>query len=258
MKVVIAIPDIVNLEKLKSALERKKYEVVGSTINGAEALNMVQEYSPDVLVVNMFLPIMDGVTLSCEAKKQPNVTVVMLSPVGRDDIVTDAFNRGRIDYYIIPNQYGDELAGCIHRAINILKKPVRAPLAFASIDEYKKGSHSMEKLVTDLMIRLGLKTSLKGYGYIRRAIIMALEDVTILNSITKGLYPALAEEAGSTSQRVERAIRHSVEVLFDTKSNREFLDEIFGYTINSEKGKPSNSEFLFLLVDRIRQDNNLV
>ncbi|MBQ8326969.1 MAG: sporulation transcription factor Spo0A [Lachnospiraceae bacterium] len=114
-----------------------------------------------------------------------------------------------------------------------------------------KAEHDLEKDVTDMIHEIGVPAHIKGYQYLREAIMMSVEDIDMLNSITKILYPTIAKKFQTTSSRVERAIRHAIEVAW-SRGRMETLDALFGYTINTGKGKPTNSEFIALIADKIR------
>lgn len=119
------------------------------------------------------------------------------------------------------------------------------------INTNEKNVHDLEKDVTDMIHEIGVPAHIKGYQYLREAIMMSVEDVEMLNSITKILYPSIAKKYQTTSSRVERAIRHAIEVAW-SRGKMETLDAFFGYTINIGKGKPTNSEFIALIADKIR------
>ncbi len=114
-----------------------------------------------------------------------------------------------------------------------------------------KSEHDLEQDVTDMIHEIGVPAHIKGYQYLREAIMMAVEDIDMLNSITKVLYPTIAKKFQTTPSRVERAIRHAIEVAW-SRGRMETLDALFGYTVNTGKGKPTNSEFIALIADRIR------
>ena len=115
----------------------------------------------------------------------------------------------------------------------------------------EKPEHDLEQDVTDMIHEIGVPAHIKGYQYLREAIMMAVEDIDMLNSITKILYPTIAKKFQTTPSRVERAIRHAIEVAW-SRGRMETLDALFGYTVNTGKGKPTNSEFIALIADRIR------
>lgn len=118
----------------------------------------------------------------------------------------------------------------------------------------RKKEYDLEQEVTDMIHEIGVPAHIKGYQYLREAIMMAVEDIDMLNSITKVLYPTIAKRFQTTPSRVERAIRHAIEVAW-SRGRMETLDSLFGYTVNTGKGKPTNSEFIALIADRIRLQN---
>ena len=122
---------------------------------------------------------------------------------------------------------------------------------YQNMVEPENDSTVLEAVVTDIIHEIGVPAHIKGYQYLRSAILMAVQDMDILNSITKQLYPSIAEEYGTTSSRVERAIRHAIEVAWG-RGSMDTINDLFGYTINAGKGKPTNSEFIALIADRLR------
>ena len=113
------------------------------------------------------------------------------------------------------------------------------------------GNTNLEVVITDIIHQIGVPAHIKGYHYLREAILMAVDDIDIMNSVTKCLYPSVAKKHGTTSSRVERAIRHAIEVAWD-RGDVDVLNSYFGYTIHSGKGKPTNSEFIALIADKLR------
>ena len=125
------------------------------------------------------------------------------------------------------------------------------PVAKFVSEEEKQRTKSLQEEVTEIIHEVGVPAHIKGYQYLREAIIMSVEDMDMLNSITKILYPTIAKKFATTPSRVERAIRHAIEVAW-SRGRMDTIDEMFGYTINCRKGKPTNSEFIALVTDRIR------
>ena len=175
----------------------------------------------------------------------------MLSAVGKEVITEDAFARGA-DYFIMKPFHRDALInkiksiyqqknGQVYRNFNVEKNTPQTEL----------DSRSIEEEVTEIIHEVGVPAHIKGYQYLREAIIMSVNDMEMLNSITKILYPEIAKKFNTTSSRVERAIRHAIEVAW-SRGKMDTIDELFGYTINNGKGKPTNSEFIALITDKIR------
>ena len=136
--------------------------------------------------------------------------------------------------------------------ITVPSASAKAGTAMASeVKESKAFSYDLEKDVTDMIHEIGIPAHIKGYHYLRDAIIMAVEDMDVLNAITKILYPTIAKNHKTTASRVERAIRHAIEVAW-SRGKLDTLDDLFGYTVSNGKGKPTNSEFVALIADTIR------
>ena len=223
-------------------------ELVGVAYDGKEAYEMVMETKPDVLLTDIIMPNLDGLGLlskidnSTVLSKKPNTIVV--SAIGNDKVITTAMNLGARYYMVKPVD------------LSTLADRVREFKDFPSaIKEVKKdGANTdfdLETGVTNIIQKIGVPAHIKGYQYMRDAIIMVINDMETINSVTKILYPSVAKKYNTTSSRVERAIRHAIEVAWD-RGDPEVLDSMFGYTILSSKGKPTNSEFIAMISDKIR------
>ena len=179
----------------------------------------------------------------------------MLSAVGQDKITQKAIALGA-EYYVVKPFDIELLIKRIREIKNFRPSVNRSfvfreqPKPYIRVPE-KEGSDNLEVLVTNIIHEVGVPAHIKGYQYIREAIILAVNDEDILNSVTKSLYPALSNKFNTTPSRVERAIRHAIEVAWN-RGQIEMHEKIFGYTVNSNKGKPTNSEFIAMIADRIR------
>ena len=235
--------------------EDKELTLVGKAHNGEEICNIIREKEPDVVVLDMIIPKMDGLTVmeQCShdhtVKKQP--AFIVISAVGQERITEDAFNLGA-DYYIMKPFDNDMIINRI--------KSTRVLRGMNAVESKKVGAYEkkpstkpedLESKVTNIIHEIGVPAHIKGYQYLREAIIMSVNDIEMLNSITKILYPTIAKKYQTTASRVERAIRHAIEVAW-SRGKMDTIDELFGYTINNGKGKPTNSEFIALIADRIR------
>lgn len=230
-------------------------QVVGTAKDGEEAYEIIKHKEPDVVLLDIVMPKLDGLALlekvrnDRSIKKRPSFIIV--SAVGQDKITEDAFNLG-VDYFIMKPFDNDMI-------INRIKstRMVRPAVAMESkkLGAYEKKAipveHNLENDVTNIIHEIGVPAHIKGYQYLREAIVMAVKDVDMLNSITKILYPTIAKKYQTTPSRVERAIRHAIEVAW-SRGKMDTIDELFGYTVNNGKGKPTNSEFIALITDRIR------
>lgn len=234
-------------------------QVVGLAKDGEEAYNLIKEKTPDVVLLDIVMPkldglgVMDKVSEDKEIKKQPSF--VMISAVGQEKITEAAFSRGA-DYFIM-KPFDHQMV--LNRIKGIRNE--RGVSDYKMVSAYEKATFngnskgvseaSLEEIVTDIIHEVGVPAHIKGYQYLRDAIIMSVLDLDMLNSITKMLYPEVAKKHKTTPSRVERAIRHAIEVAW-SRGQVEVLNEMFGYTIDVEKGKPTNSEFIALITDKIR------
>lgn len=259
MKLVLANPDAQSLKKIEFELKQKGYDVIGTATDGMEVIDMVNTKKPDILVTHLVMPNVDAIgILDILKSDNSDIPVIVMAPAAvKDFIVAEVFEHGA-DYFIIGSVYDKYIANQIDAAVKIFNNRSESSSRKVTMVLRSSDEVAMEKEITDLLIRMGLKVDIKGFGLIRKGILIALEDMSILDSITKKFYPRLAYETNDTPSRVERAIRHSIEVLFSNRSNNtELLDELFGFTINSNTGKPTNSEFMFLIADKIRLDNKV-
>ena len=224
--------------------------VVGNAYNGKEALELIAENSPDVLLLDIIMPHLDGLGVlqelnDIEFSQRPKV--IMLTAFGQEDITRRAVELGA-NYYILKPFNMDILV----ERIRLLGNGKASTPVVASNRHVKKGS--LEADITNIIHEIGIPAHIKGYHYLREAIMMVVEEVDLLGSVTKILYPRIAEKFDTTSSRVERAIRHAIEVAW-SRNNIETIKKFFGYTINTERGKPTNSEFIALVADRLRLFN---
>ena len=223
-------------------------EVVGTAKDGVEAYELIKNKQPDVMLLDIVMPKLDGLSVLDKMnkdrtlKKKPAVIVI---------ITEDAFHKGA-DYFIMKPFENEVVIRHIKRLRdnkNRRNSEVRATSA------YEKASdpviHDLEADVTNMIHEIGVPAHIKGYQYLREAIMMSVEDIEMLGSITKILYPTIAKKYQTTPSRVERAIRHAIEVAWN-RGKMDTIDELFGYTINNGKGKPTNSEFIALIADKIR------
>ena len=211
--------------------------------DGEEAWSLILETKPDVVILDMVMPKLDGMGVLKRMRdmtKKPVVIVYSVSALTRT--VETAASLGA-DYYLLKPQSCERVADTIRELTKTESTDIKNPLSKEAVD--------LETLVTEFIHELGVPAHIKGYQYIRTAIMMVVENMDMLNFITKQLYPEIAHIYNTTASRVERAIRHSIEVAW-TRGKPETMNEIFGYTIHTGKGKPTNSEFIAMVADRIR------
>lgn len=227
--------------------------LVGKANNGEEAYQMIREKQPDVVLLDLIMPKMDGLSVmemvnkDKELKKHPDFIIV--TAVGQERITEDAFKKGA-SYYILKPFHNDVVLSRIKHANDIIRNELKIPSGTRESINIQP-EFNLEARVTDMIHEIGIPAHIKGYHYLRDAIIMAIQDMEVLNAITKVLYPTIAKNHQTTPSRVERAIRHAIEVAW-SRGKLDTLDELFGYTVSNRKGKPTNSEFIALIADTIR------
>ena len=238
--------------------------VVGRAKDGNEALDMVSSLMPDVLLLDLIMPHLDGIGVleqmnMIKLNKKP--ICIMLSAVGQDKVTQRAIELGA-EYYVVKPFDIDLLITRIRELKNY--KPSSQNNNFISreigisktqyIDIPNNSANkeeNIEALVTNVIHEVGVPAHIKGYQYLREAIIMVINDIDVINQITKCLYPQIANKFHTTPSRVERAIRHAIEVACG-RGEQKTVENIFGYTISAAKGKPTNSEFIAMIADKLR------
>ena len=233
----------------------KELDLVGKAKNGEEMCQIIKDRQPDVVLLDLIMPKMDGLTVMEQVNKQEFVDkrpyFIVLTAVGQEKITEDAFNKGA-NYYIMKPFDNDMV---ISRIKDVKNRNVARQSEVRKVQPYEKREElkerNLEADVTAIIHEIGVPAHIKGYQYLREAIIMSVNDIDMLNSITKILYPTIAKKFQTTPSRVERAIRHAIEVAW-SRGKMDTIDALFGYTINNGKGKPTNSEFIALIADKIR------
>lgn len=233
----------------------KELTLVGKANNGEDMCRIIENKQPDVVLLDLIMPKMDGLSVMQQinadqrVKKHPSFIVV--TAVGQESITEDAFRKGA-NYYIMKPFNNDMLLEKIKHVRRTYRPAVSEKGALRCCEETKEAEEfHLEDQVTNMIHEIGIPAHIKGYHYLRDAIMMAVEDMDVLNAITKILYPTVAKKNQTTSSRVERAIRHAIEVAWG-RGKLDTIDELFGYTVSNGKGKPTNSEFIALIADTIR------
>ena len=232
--------------------EQDDIQVVASVEDGMKAYESIPKTNPDVVITDIIMPNLDGLGVleKIENKNMKNKPAFMvLSGINQESIIKKAMNLGA-RYYITKPFDMDML---VKRVKDVYESRMDTNLSEPSKEYVVKVENkvNLQERVTSIMHDLGVPAHIKGYHYIRDAIIMVINDLEMINSITKLLYPTIAKKYKTTSSRVERAIRHAIEVAWG-RGQIEIIDEIFGYTISNGKGKPTNSEFIAMIADRLR------
>ena len=230
--------------ELRRALEKKpEWEVVGVANDGVHAIEMVQKLHPDVLFLDLLLPRQDGIAvLQRAAEQKPAPVSIVVSGFLTDYMASTAAKLGVQFFMAKPCEMG-LLCERLQEVLEAESEKRKPRLNRADIN--------IDSMVTSVIHEIGVPAHIKGYQYLREAIKIAVNDMEVINAITKVLYPQVAKTFATTSSRVERAIRHAIEVAWD-RGDLEVLQRFFGYTISNSKGKPTNSEFIALIADRLQ------
>lgn len=231
--------------------------IVGKANNGEDVYHMIKEKEPDVVLLDLIMPKLDGLSVMEKInqdqtiKKHPKFIVI--SAIGQEGITEDAFNLGA--HYYIMKPFDNDM---VLSRVRSIKNYVGTGSLKTSVNvcSDKGRMENLENDVTDMIHEVGVPAHIKGYQYLRDAIIMVIREPEMLNSITKILYPTIAKRNQTTPSRVERAIRHAIEVAW-SRGNMDIINSLFSYTVSTGKGKPTNSEFIALIADKIRLQNKL-
>ncbi len=248
IKVLIADPSEDMRAILRETLNiERDIEVVATASDGLEALAMINKYKPDVLITDVVLPKMDGLALMQKISEMSVEPVVLvLSAFCTDHLVSKCAELG-VFYFISKPCEISQLVLRIRQAYNSVRP--NHPAAIPDLAAQRKAQR-LEEVVTDIIHEIGVPAHIKGYHYLREAIILTINDMDIINSVTKVLYPAVAKKYDTSPSRVERAIRHAIEIAWD-RGDIETLQKFFGYTVSNIKGKPTNSEFIAMISDHL-------
>lgn len=231
-----------------ASLHKYGYRNVEEASNGEEALHIINRYHPDIVVADVWLSKLDGIGLVRQCSetdftpdKAPSFIITSL--VANQNIFVEAISAGAV--ICLPKPI-DHVSLCDHITTVIHN---RAEGVYKAAD--MSGLPDIEAQVTKIIHQIGVPAHIKGYQYLRSAILMAISDNEVINSVTKILYPSVAKKYSTTTSRVERAIRHAIEVAWD-RGDIDTLNSYFGYTIQNTRGKPTNSEFIAMIADNLR------
>jgi two-component system response regulator (stage 0 sporulation protein A) len=238
--------------------EQNDMEVIGVAKDGNEAIDVINNTMPDIVILDVIMPHLDGIGVLEKINMMQNSKrpmCIMLSAVGQDKITQKAISLGA-EYYVVKPFDINLLIRRIRELkeykpginTNFIAKEVKKQ--YVDLQD-KAGEENLEALVTNVIHEVGVPAHIKGYQYLREAIIMVINDIEVINQITKMLYPKIAHKYSTTPSRVERAIRHAIEVAWG-RGQSEVVENIFGYTISAAKGKPTNSEFIAMIADKLR------
>lgn len=256
VKIMMVKRDKREIEQLRDIIQSvAAYELVGICDNGQDAVRGIAEKNPDIVILDEVLPGKDVLEIAesvIHNKNLKNVKFILCGSKTHKQYLDFIYYKiaDRLILRILDLPYDDRK---VREVIDDIMRAKRND-NYQNMVEPENDSTVLEAVVTDIIHEIGVPAHIKGYQYLRSAILMAVQDMDILNSITKQLYPSIAEKYGTTSSRVERAIRHAIEVAWG-RGSMDTINDLFGYTINAGKGKPTNSEFIALIADKIRLDN---
>lgn len=246
--------------------DQEDMTVTGTAYNGEEVLQLLEHSPklPDVLILDIIMPHLDGLGVLeriREMNLDPQPKIIMLTAFGQENITQRAVQLGA-SYYILKPFDMEVLANRIRQLVNV--QTISSGSAPASSLFVKSSSNvvplakgkNLDANITSIIHEIGVPAHIKGYQYLREAITMVYNNIEILGAITKTLYPAIAEKFKTTPSRVERAIRHAIEVAW-TRGNVDSISHLFGYTINISKSKPTNSEFIAMVADKLRIEHKV-
>ncbi|APC08715.1 sporulation transcription factor Spo0A [Neomoorella thermoacetica] len=226
--------------------EQEDFVLSGVAHNGQETLELIQEQEPDIVILDIIMPHLDGIGVLEKLQVlnfEPRPKIVILTALGQESMTMRSVELGA-DYYIL-KPFDLEVLG------NRLRQLANGHPLPAAPSQVSRAGRNMDVEVTKIIHQMGVPAHIKGYQYLREAILMVIDDVSLLGAVTKELYPLIARKYMTTPSRVERAIRHAIELAWD-RGNVEMMNKFFGYTINVERGKPTNSEFIAMVADKLR------
>jgi len=233
--------------KCMAVLKGYGIETIVSPKDGVKALSLIRENHPAVVLLDVFMPHLDAIGVMNELKKSnfsPMPVFMTQSSFDNPMLEGELIRAGAAYHFLKP--FDMEALGERIVQISGLRQESKPGLAPA-----RRAEPDLEVMVTEIILQIGVPAHIKGYHYLRDSIMLAVDDPDIINSITKLLYPTVAKKNGTTSSRVERAIRHAIEVAWD-RGDVDVLNSYFGYTIHNLRGKPTNSEFIAMIADKLR------
>ncbi|MBY2230126.1 sporulation transcription factor Spo0A [Clostridioides difficile] len=265
IKIVLADDNKDFCQVLKEYLSNEDdIDILGIAKDGIEALDLVKKTQPDLLILDVIMPHLDGLGVieklnTMDIPKMPKI--IVLSAVGQDKITQSAINLGA-DYYIVKpfdfvvfiNRIRELVS---NRVTQVESKPRPVQETQMTRSDFVKNVGNIETEITNIIHEIGVPAHIKGYLYLREAIKMVIDNVELLGAVTKELYPSIAKKFNTTPSRVERAIRHAIEVAW-SRGKVDTINQLFGYTVHNTKGKPTNSEFIAMIADKLRLEHSMV
>lgn len=243
--------------------KQQEINIAGVAKDGIEAIDLIPKTEPDLVILDIIMPHLDGIGVLEKLNKmnlQKYPKIIILSAVGQDKITQKAISLGA-DYYVIKPFDFDVLIERIRQIANGSSAPAEKKKTLINNNgggnnTLVKNNRSLEAEITNIIHEIGVPAHIKGYLYLREAITMVVDNVELLSGVTKELYPSIAKKFNTTPSRVERAIRHAIEVAW-SRGKVDTIDNLFGYTVSNDKGKPTNSEFIAMVADKLRLESKV-
>lgn len=235
--------------------EQEDIDVIGVAYDGRDCINLLDDLDPDILILDIIMPHVDGLAVLQHIKDSQNTSpsIIMLTAFGQEEVMRKAVEYGA-SYFILKPFDFEHLVAKIREVSN---QNNHQHVKVSNVTKpNKKEKDDIETNITNIMHDIGVPAHIKGYLYLREAITMVYHDIELLGSITKILYPDIATKFNTTASRVERAIRHAIEVAWN-RGNIDSITDLFGYTINVSKAKPTNSEFIAMVADKLRLEHKV-
>ena len=232
-------------KRIYDFLTKSGFHHIDEASNGDSAMNKLMSGLYDVAIIDLWLSVIDGIGIiraiqNSQIKSKPSF--ILMSPINKQNILVEASEAGA-DICLLKPFDNSSLVSHIDSLLRMRSR--------RDMKESFSASADMEAQVTKIIHQIGVPAHIKGYQYLRTAILMTIEDNDVINSVTKVLYPTVAKKYQTTTSRVERAIRHAIEVAWD-RGDIDTLNSYFGYTIQNSRGKPTNSEFIAMIADNLR------
>ena len=262
MNVYLVDDSMEMIHSMKEALTKSDgYQVIGSATNGEQCVNELRGKHLDVLVPDLIMPKKDGISVLHDLKKNHiQVDHIICTTPFVNDLIVAGVQNYRIDYILMKPFEIEQLCDKLNFIVGYTRKEhISSNVVKVNLDDDEKErlqKLELESEITELLHEIGIPAHIKGYMYLRTAILETYLNVDFLGQITKVLYPEIAKKYATTASRVERAIRHAIEVAWN-RGNIDAIDDIFGYTISASKAKPTNSEFIAMISDKLRLEHRL-
>ena len=257
LKIAIADDNKDLVKTMVTYFERHpEIEIIWTAHNGKVCLSMLEDQVPDVLILDIIMPHLDGIAVLETLSENPaysDLNIIMLTAFGQEDVMTQAASLGASYFMLKPFEF-ERLTNQIFQVAGTRKSTIPVSQPGGGQAPGTVSQKVLDTTITSIIKEIGVPAHIKGYAFLRAAIQMVYSDVELLGSVTKVLYPDIAAKYNTTPSRVERAIRHAIEVAWN-RGNYEVISKMFGYTVHHLKSKPTNSEFIAMIADKIRLEH---